>query len=98
VAGTATAVALVLAFFPPGARRRRWEWLAVAFAFVMAFSRVYLNAHWFSDVVGGVLLGAGVALGSAATVTEVRDIWFRRHGIAIPGPDRARSAQPAGEG
>jgi membrane-associated phospholipid phosphatase len=87
VAGAATAVALVLAFFPPGARRRKWEWMAVAFAFVMAFSRVYLNAHWFSDVVAGVLLGAGVALASAAVVTEVRDIWFRRHGIAIPPPD-----------
>jgi membrane-associated phospholipid phosphatase len=87
VAGAATAVALVLAFLPPGARRRKWEWLAIAFAFVMAFSRVYLNAHWFSDVVAGVLLGAGVALASAAAATEVRNIWFLRHGIAIPPPD-----------
>jgi hypothetical protein len=29
-------------------------------------------AHWLSDVVAGVLLGAGVALGVAATVTEIR--------------------------
>jgi Membrane-associated phospholipid phosphatase len=86
LAGTATAVALVLAFFPPGPRRRKWEWIAVAFSFVMAFSRVYLWAHWFSDVVTGVLLGAGIALGSAALVTEIRDIYFRRKGIAIPSP------------
>ena len=52
-AGTATAVALVLAFLPAGHQRRKWEWIAVAFAFVMAFSRVYLHAHWFSDVVAG---------------------------------------------
>jgi membrane-associated phospholipid phosphatase len=71
VAGTATAVALVLAFFPPGPRRRKWEWIAVAFSFVMAFSRVYLSAHWFSDVVAGVLLGAGIALGAAAVSTEI---------------------------
>lgn len=86
-AGAATAVALVLAFLPPGSRRRKWEWIAVAFAFVMAFSRVYLRAHWFSDVVAGVLLGAGIALASFAVATEVRNIVFRRRGIPIPPPD-----------
>src|SRR5215813_2953200 len=55
VAGAATGVALVLALLPAGPRRRRWEWLAIAFTFVMASSRVYLNAHWFSDTVAGVL-------------------------------------------
>jgi undecaprenyl-diphosphatase len=78
VAGAATAVALVLVLLPPGRARRRWEFVAIGFAFVMALSRVYLNAHWFSDVVAGVLLGAGVALGSAGLVTEVHDIALRR--------------------
>ncbi len=87
VAGAATAVALVLAFLPPGRARRRWEWIAVAFSFTMALSRVYLNAHWFSDVVAGVLLGAGIAIFWAATVTEVRDIWWRRQGRPIPISD-----------
>jgi membrane-associated phospholipid phosphatase len=78
VAGAATALALVLAFFPPGDLRRKWEWFAVGFSFVMAFSRVYLSAHWFSDVVAGVLLGSGIALGSAALVTEVQHVLQRR--------------------
>jgi undecaprenyl-diphosphatase len=88
VAAAATAVALVLAFFPPGERRRRWEELAVVFAFVMAYSRVYLAAHWLSDVVAGTLLGAGIAVFWAAAVTEVRDVWFRTEGKPIP-PDAA---------
>lgn len=78
VAGAAIAVALVLVLMPPGPGRRRWELAAVAFAFVMATSRVYLNAHWFSDVVAGVLLGTGVALGSAGVVTEIRDVALGR--------------------
>jgi membrane-associated phospholipid phosphatase len=85
VAATATAVALVLAFFQPGSARRKWEWIAIGFSFVMAFSRVYLNAHWFFDVVSGVLLGSGIAIGSAALATEVAHAYLRRH-AASPGP------------
>jgi undecaprenyl-diphosphatase len=83
VAAAATAVALVLVLMASGPRRRKWEVIAVLFAFVMAFSRVYLNAHWLSDVVAGVVLGAGVALGSAALATEVRDVALRIRGSPI---------------
>ena len=84
VAGAALAVALVLVFFPPGPRRREWELLAIGFTYVMALSRVYLSAHWFSDVVTGVLLGTGIALGSAALVTEVTNALSARGVIARP--------------
>jgi membrane-associated phospholipid phosphatase len=73
VAAAATAVALVLISMPAGPRRRKWGAAAIAFTFVMALSRVYLNDHWLSDVVAGVLLGTGVALVSAALVAEVRN-------------------------
>jgi membrane-associated phospholipid phosphatase len=71
VATASIAVALVLAFQHAGPHRRKWEVLAAAAAFVMALSRVYLNAHWFSDVVAGVLLGTAIALGATAVISEI---------------------------
>lgn len=84
VAGAALAVAIVLVAFPPGPERRKWERVAMAFTFVMALSRVYLAAHWFSDVVTGVVLGAGIAIGSAALVTEVTNALSARGVIKRP--------------
>jgi undecaprenyl-diphosphatase len=78
VATASIAVAFVLIAMPAGPRRRKWEVVGASAAFVMALSRVYLNAHWLSDVVAGVLLGTGVALGAAALVAEVRHLAARR--------------------
>jgi len=78
VAAASIAVALVLVTMPAGPRRRKWEFVAAAAAFIMGLSRVYLNAHWFSDVLAGALLGTAIALGSAALVTEVRATWRSR--------------------
>ena len=82
VAGASIAVALVLVSMPAGPHRRRWEMFAAAAAFLMALSRLYLNAHWFSDVVAGVLLGTGVALGATAVITEIRNVWARSRPVA----------------
>jgi membrane-associated phospholipid phosphatase len=94
VATAATAIGLVLVLLPPGHRRRHWEVYSVVFAFVMALSRVYLNAHWFSDVVAGTMLGATIALAVAALVTEVHDVVMRRRarsGVSSEGIPVARS-------
>ncbi len=72
IAGAATAIALVIVVFAPGERRRAWEIRAGIFAFVMAGSRVYLRAHWLTDVVAGALLGTATALAVAAIVQLLR--------------------------
>jgi undecaprenyl-diphosphatase len=86
VATASIAVALVLVTLPTGPRRLKWEFAAAAAAFVMGLSRVYLDAHWFSDVVAGTLLGTGVALGASALVTEVFLVIRRRRAAVAHSP------------
>jgi undecaprenyl-diphosphatase len=42
---------------------RVWVWcVGAAWAVLMAVSRTYLGAHWLSDTLGGLLLGAAIAV------------------------------------
>lgn len=36
------------------------NWICVLMVIFIAFSRLYLNVHWFSDVLAGLFLGLGV--------------------------------------
>jgi len=72
IASAVTAVGLVVVVLPPGAARWKWEFRAIVFAFLMALSRVYLRAHWLSDVIAGGLLGGALALGWPALLQTVR--------------------------
>lgn len=92
VAGTVTVVGLVLCLLPPGPKRWTWELRAAMFAGFMALSRTYLSAHWLSDVVGGALLGATLAIGWPAGLVELRERWARRHPVDLPPAEGADGA------
>lgn len=79
VATATIAIAAVIVLVKAGPKRRNLEMLAAAFAVVMALSRVYLRAHWLTDVAAGVALGAAVAILCAATMHRIDD---HRRGIA----------------
>lgn len=68
VAGAVVALSLVIVFVQPGPARRNMEIAAAGFAVLMAGTRLYLGAHWLTDVFGGVALGAACAIGAAAFV------------------------------
>jgi undecaprenyl-diphosphatase len=68
IGGAVLAVGLVIAFVPAGPARRNLEIAAAAFALFMSASRVYLGAHFLTDVVAGVAFGAAVAIGAAVVV------------------------------
>jgi undecaprenyl-diphosphatase len=86
----ATAVALVVVFVKPGPHRRIWEVRAALFALVMALSRTYLRAHWLTDVIAGVLLGAAIAIAVAAVSQTWRS---RRAGVHLSPAHAKRAPQ-----
>lgn len=65
-------VLIILVLF--SSRGTTWKFpvlvMLLTFVFLMGLTRVYLGEHWFSDVVGGTILG--VASGSMASILILR--------------------------
>jgi len=82
LAATVTAVAVVIALFPPR-HRGVWGVAAGIFSLLMALSRAYLAAHWLSDAIAGVLLGSAIAIWCAIIVQWIRDRRDRRRSASV---------------
>jgi undecaprenyl-diphosphatase len=81
VAGSVVALSLVIVLVPRGPARRNMEMAAAVFAMVMAGSRVYLGAHWLTDVFAGTAIGAACAIGGAALAQR----WFESRPVSQLG-------------
>jgi membrane-associated phospholipid phosphatase len=72
IASAITAIGVVMAL-TSGRRRLHWMIGAAAIATAVALSRTYLSAHWLTDVLGGALIGAGLALSIPEAFEVARD-------------------------
>lgn len=106
VANAAT-IAVAIGIIVP----RVWVWvLGAVYTILMAVSRTYLGVHWFTDTVGGILIGAGVALlvwalfarrlererlDRAAEIAERNRLRAEAH-VTPPARPRARESAPTG--
>jgi len=70
-ADTAATVALGIVVLLALRGRKHWyiDVLAVVYVLAIAWSRVYLRAHWFSDVLTGAAIGTSVVLTAVLVIT-----------------------------
>lgn len=56
-AGSSFAAATAICFMLKGQEKTAWKWLILAFAFLMAFTRLYIGIHYPSDILAGMVTG-----------------------------------------
>ena len=97
IAAAVTAFGLVIAFLPRGRRRLHWGIVATLVAASMAWSRVYLGAHWASDTVAGVCFGVGIAIGTEVLLEGTRTTVAEHLEVEEPSVDGGASIPQSGD-
>ena len=72
-ATNAAVVYLLFIMLVPQARHPAWRLAAAAMILLMGLSRILLNVHWPTDVIGGWMLGTSFALMAAAVISFRRE-------------------------
>jgi len=81
---TATACASAYLLVRRGVHPAKVIPVAVAVPGAVGLSRVYLDKHWASDVIGGFLVGLGIAAGSVMAGEAVRAPVNRHREVSAP--------------
>ncbi len=68
-ATSSAVVYLLFALIVPAQKRGGWLLAAAVLMALTGYSRIALGVHWFSDVIGGWMLGSFFALGATAVIT-----------------------------
>ncbi|MBO6039978.1 MAG: phosphatase PAP2 family protein [Oscillospiraceae bacterium] len=56
--------------------RKRWSWIALAFAILMGISRIYLCVHYPTDVIGGAITGTLGGIIGVLIATRLPQKWY----------------------
>jgi len=84
ITGAVFAVGLMIVLVSP-ARRKPLFWLiAVVYVLAMAWGRVYVRAHWLSDVTAGIAIGTAIVLTAALLIPWLDDRSTSRSSVEEP--------------
>lgn len=85
--GTSFAAVVVLAFSP---LRKEWKLAALVLAAAIAFSRLYLQVHYPTDVMAGMVLGIIYGLVVVKIALALRRLRQKARGAQVAGPGDAQ--------
>lgn len=84
ITGAVVAIGLMIVLVLPARRRPLYWVMAVSYMVAMALGRVYVRAHWLSDVTAGVAIGTAVVLTGALLIMWLDDRAESRGSVERP--------------